>query len=178
MSDYGLNDIENLAEEYSKAHDALSDQVATVNTELAAVKARHRHELKRLASVAANTKADLVAAIQDSPDLFKRPKTRTFSGIKVGYRKAKGKLKWDDAGKVVKAIKRLYDDRIGVLIRTKEEPNKEALEKLPAKELKQLGITVIQDSDEVVAKPTEGEIDKLVDALLEDREKSEDAEAA
>lgn len=173
-----MNDIEILAEEYSKAHDALADKVNQANAELQAVKTKYRHDLKRLASNAANTKADLIAAIEESRELFSRPKTRTFHGIKVGLRKAKGKLKWDSAEKVVKAIKRIYDDRIGTLIKVEEKPNKDALEKLPAADLKKLGITVIDSGDQVVAKPAEGEIDKMVDALLEDMDKGEDRDAA
>ncbi|MEX2524469.1 MAG: host-nuclease inhibitor Gam family protein [Gammaproteobacteria bacterium] len=169
-----MNDIEILAEEYSKAHDALADKVSQANAELQAVKRKYRHELKSLASNAANTKADLIAAIEESRELFRKPKTRTFHGIKVGLRKAKGKLKWTDAEKVVKAIKRVYDDQIGTLIKTTEKPNKDALEKLPAAELKKLGITVEDSGDQVVANPAEGEIDKMVDALLEGMEQQEE----
>lgn len=54
-------------------------------------------------------------------------------------------------------------------------PDKEALEKLSAKELKPLGIDVVAAGDVVVIKDTVSETSKLVDALL-NGDKSEDGE--
>ncbi len=75
-------------------------------------------------------------------------------------------------------IERIYDDEIGTLVRTRKEPNKQALAELPAADLKKLGVTIVDAGDEVVIRPVDGDIDRLVDALMSDEEVVALAEAA
>lgn len=50
----------------------------------------------------------------------------------------------------------------------KKKPAKDALKQLGVKDLARLGVTLIDAGDEIVIKPVDGEIDKLVNALLKD----------
>ena len=56
------------------------------------------------------------------------------------------------------------------LIKTVETPQKKALEKLSAAELKKLGVTVGDDEDVVVVRSMDSEIDKIVKLLLDTEE--------
>ena len=57
----------------------------------------------------------------------------------------------------------------------REEPIRKALSELTVTELKRLGVTVEEADDQVVIKPTDSEVDKLVGKLLEDAERFEAA---
>ena len=45
-------------------------------------------------------------------------------------------------------------------------------------ELKRIGVTVEETGDQIVIKPTDSEVDKLVNALLADAERIESEQAA
>ncbi len=163
-----IHTIEQLTAEYAAAHRALAGFATELDDELQHIKRQRRERLNALISQAADAKLKLKAAIEQAPALFDKPRTRILHDIKVGFRKGKGRLKWQSAVGVINKIKQLFDDECGVLIKTEEKPNKDALEKLPTAELKRLGITIEGAGDQVVIRPVEGDIDKLVDALLVD----------
>ena len=78
----------------------------------------------------------------------------------------KGAISFEDADSVVARIKKHFPDQVDVLIRTKEEPVKDALSNLSAADLKKIGVTVSEAGDKCVVKPVDSEVDKMVDALL------------
>ena len=92
----------------------------------------------------------------------------TFHGVRIGFMKGKGKIEWDDGEQVVKLIKKHFPAQADALIATTEKPVKAALQQLAAADLKRLGITVEESGEVIFVKPVDGEIEKLVDALLED----------
>lgn len=165
-----LTEIEVLTKRYADAHTVLCDHVAALNAELEAIKRARLRCLKIAVNAAAEHKAALSAAIQDSPDLFVKPRTVVCHGVRVGYQKGKGVLNWDDPDTVVDRIERLFKDQADVLITTTKVPNKTALLALTAGELKRLGCTVTGDGDAVVIRPTDSEVDRIVAALLKDAE--------
>jgi hypothetical protein len=71
---------------------------------------------------------------------------------------------------VVERIRALFPKQADTLIKVTHAPVKSALQLLPAGELKRLGITVIDTGDQVFIQAADGEIEKLVDALLKDSE--------
>lgn len=88
--------------------------------------------------------------------------------MKVGYQKGKGTISFEDADSVVARIKKHLPDQADVLIKLKETPVKDALAQLSAADLKKIGVTVSEAGDQVVIKPVDSEVDKMVDALLKD----------
>jgi hypothetical protein len=165
-----MNEIETLTRSYSDARGVLSDTVAALNFELDQVKRNYLTQIKQQVGKAKERQAELRAAIEANADLFTKPKPRTqiFYGVKVGFRKATGKIQFDDPDQVVKLIRRQFPDQFDVLVKTTETPIKSALEALPAVTLKKLGIEVNETGDVVMIKDAAGEVDKLVAALLKD----------
>lgn len=170
-----LSHIEQLARGYSVARAQLAECVTELEEQIAHLKRARMFKLRRLIEKTAKSHDELSAAIQESPGLFERPRTHLFHGVRVGFRKAKGKLSWDKADQVVKLIRRHLPEQAETLIKTTEAPLKEPLAQLTAAELKRLGVRVGEDSDEVLIKPADSDIDKLVDALLDDAGESEGA---
>jgi DNA-binding transcriptional MocR family regulator len=164
-----LSLVEKLAEIYAKKRAVLKGIVAKIQLEIAQANSRHSVALRKAATETRDARAALEEAIEAAKPEFVKPKTRTFHGIVVGFRKLIGKLTWSDADAVVKLIKKHFADKTDLLIKTTETPAKETLEKLPAEDLKKLGVSVGQDSDVVVIKAGTDPIDKLVEALLKDK---------
>ncbi|WP_413206746.1 host-nuclease inhibitor Gam family protein [Rhodospirillum sp. A1_3_36] len=161
-----LADIEALTKKYSDAHRALKDEVAGLEDEINAIKRRRIARLRALVDTSATAYAVLSAAIEDAPELFVKPKTLVFHGIKIGFSKGKGKLEYADAAKVVQLIRKHFEDKFDDLVKVEEKPVRGALNLMSVAELRKIGVTVVEAGDEVVIKATDGEIDKMVDALL------------
>lgn len=165
-----MESIEHLTEEYACARSRLAVEVQALQDEIEAVKRRRLAAIKAALVAARTARDDLQAEVENSPDLFKRPKSRIFHGVKVGFMKGKGKLVFANEAKVVAAIKRQLPDQAEHLIKVTEKPVRKALEQLDTKQLKRLGISIEETGDEVVIKPVDGDVDKLVSALLTDSE--------
>lgn len=170
-----INEIEKLTKDFSEARRALAEKVHDIEDQMNAIKRRYLSALRKLIEAAAERSALLKSAIEESPELFEKPRTFIFHGVKVGMQKQKGELLWDDNDKVVELIKKYFKDQVDMLIKTVETPLKKPLAQLSAADLKKLGVTVEKDSDVVVIKSTDSEIDKLVSALLKDAEDIEEA---
>ena len=163
-----LDAIEQLTKDYAAARGLLEDHVAGLLKEIEAVKARKAKKLRALIIDAVEAEALLWAMIQDSPQCFKRPKTHVFHGIKVGFKKGKGSLTWKNLDMVIRLIHKHFPDLEDTLIRTKYEPDKQALGKLTGDALKKIGVKVGDDSDTVLIKPVEGEMEKTVKAFIKE----------
>lgn len=173
-----LADIERHTRHYAKARDLLASRVQALQDEIAAAKRHKLSGIKKAVAAAAEARDKLHAAIEDSPELFERPRTLVIVGIRVGYAKGSGKLSFDHAGKVVQRIRRHFPEQAEVLIKTTETPIRKALGGLSVAELKRIGVTVEEAGDQVVIKPTDSEVDKLVNVLLADAERIESEQPA
>jgi hypothetical protein len=154
--------------DFARRRAALYDRLSVLEAELQSVKRRHLKAIKRCTALAAESEATLRAAIEDAPDLFAKPKTHILHGIKVGYRKGLGALDWEDDEELVRRIEKLFGDLAGDYLIVKKTPSAEALEACDATTLKRLGVSVGDDGEQVVIKPVETAIEKLVKALLKD----------
>ena len=163
-----IDHIDALARDYADRHRELAESVRRLNAFIADAKSRRLPVIRQKVAEVAAAKACLVAAVEASPETFERPKTRILYGIRVGFAKAKGKVVIGDADTVIARIKRHLPRMVKQLITVKETPKKTALAELTAAQLKKLGVTVEDSRDQVVVTPTDSEIDKLVDALLDE----------
>ncbi len=168
--------IEKLTRNYADARERLAETVQALEDKIEAIKRQYLPGIKIQVGIATQEKADLKAAVEDSKELFAKPRTVIISGIKVGFEKGKGRIEWEDNDTVVRLIEKHFPDQAEVLVQTKKKPVKKALANLSASELKKLGIQVEDTGDQVVIKPTDSQIEKLVDKLL--KEKDEETEEA
>lgn len=167
-----LEHIQALTERYAEAHQALEGRVMTLQTRIEALKREALPEIR--AEVRRTTEAydQLRAAIGEHPELWTgKRRTVVIAGVRVGIMKGKGKMSWDDPGQVVRLIRRHFPEQAEAMIRVKEEPIKKALGQLSVAELRRIGVTVEDTEDQVVIKPTDDQVDKLVDKLLQDAER-------
>jgi hypothetical protein len=161
-----LQQIDGLAKDYSEARQRLRDLVNDLNDQIEAVKKKALPGIRRAVETTAARESTLRSAVQERTDLFKRPRSLVFHGIKVGFQKAKGQLLWEDDGVVVKALKKLFPEAWETYVQVIEKPMKSALAGLAGADLKRIGVTVTNDTDEVLIKSTDSDIDKLVNAWL------------
>lgn len=164
-SPIALTDIEALTRKYADAREELSDLLRAMNEKLEQVKRATLPRCRELVNRTAEREAKLRAAVEDAPDLFQRPRTVIFHGVKVGFQKGKGVLDIPDADRTLEKIKTLLENPAN-FIRITETPDKQALAQLPVADLRKLGCTLTETGDQVVIKPVDGEVDKIVNALL------------
>lgn len=169
-----LTEIERLTKDYALARAALREKVEALNEEIERLKRQRLPQIRKLVEQASERQQALHVAIEESPELFKKPRTVIFHGIKVGYQKGRGELVWEDDETVVKLIYKHFPDQADTLIKTIQKPLKTALAQLSVQDLKKIGITVVDTGDEVIIKATDTEIDKLVNALLDEVKKTEE----
>jgi hypothetical protein len=173
--DTTLLDIEQSTKKFAEAYAELSDFVTELNDAVEAVKRARLKIIKAAVEKAAHRRATLETLIDGNRHLFIKPRTIIMHGIKVGLRKGAGGIEFDDPDKVVELIEKYFPDDIDLLIHIEKTPNKEALANRPAADLKRLGVEVKDTTDQVVIKPTDTEVDKIVTALLKDATEQEAA---
>lgn len=164
-----LAEITAEAKLHEEARMLLGDRVRAYQDGLAALARNHMPGIKRALNRAADIEGRLRNLVEAHPGSFVKPKTHVLHGAKIGYEKAKGKITIEHPDKVVERIKRNYPaEQAELLIHREEKPNKKALDKLPANELKRLGCTVHDGGEQVIVRPVDGTVEKMVKALLKD----------
>jgi len=164
-----MGDIEETAEQYRGVRDDLSARVTEMEREVEDVKRRHMPAIRELAGRATDLQAKLREQVREAQGVFtQQQRTITVSGIRVGWRKTTGKVKIRDGKRTAELIRKHFPDRYDDLVQVEYKPVKSALAKLSAGELQKLNVSLEGGHDEVVIKPQDSEIDKIVDKLLED----------
>ena len=156
--------------DFADKHQTLSGLVQALQDDIETVKRQHLPAIKAAADDVAESQAVLHSTIKDSPGYFQKPKTMVISGVRVGFKKEKGKLVFDDEETVIRLIRKHLPDIAETLIKENESVLKTPLGNLKVAELKKLGVTVTDDTDQVQIKPVGSDIDKLVAALLAEGE--------
>jgi hypothetical protein len=172
-------EIEKMAREFSDSRKILRERVETLDDHIRSLKKRYLPGIRSAVEAAKERQASLSAAIKESKELFVKPRTMILFGIRFGFEKQKGTLSWADKSAVVKLIKKLFPDSWETYVKIKETPMKKTLATLPSADLKKLGFEVTDTDDAIFIKPVDSEVDKLVDALLNEKtEAMEDEEEA
>lgn len=167
-----LEDIERLALEHREDRDALINAIDAMNDDIERVRKGYMISIRPLIIQTARSSTELRDAVESAPELFTKPKTQTFHGIKVGFQKQKGKISFADAAKVVAMIRKHLKGKFKSLVKVTEAPDKNALANLSGVELKKIGCTVTEDTDAPIVRPVESEAEKAVTALLKDAEEA------
>lgn len=161
-----IEDIITLTSYLRRERDILSDRVARLNDELATIQNRLMPGIRSVVNTVAERHADLKNAIDESRFLFVKPRSIVANGLRIGVRKGRGGLVIEDVERTLALIKKHFPKQVDTLIKTKETPNRDAIEDLEAGELKKIGCEVEGTGDVVMIKPTDGAVDKLVKAML------------
>lgn len=171
-----LAEIEQQAAEYAAARAALTDRVAILQAEIDALTRREMPCIRQAVEAAASHHDLLHHAIEAAPDLFEKPRTQIFSGIRCGYMTGKARVEIPDEAETIRRIRaQLPADQAQLLIAVSERVDKRAVADLTAADLKRLRIRVEPGADDIVIKPTDSAVDKIVAALLKDAERIEQA---
>lgn len=173
-----LIQIDQITKEYATERTKLSDRIRFLEDEINTLKRKRLPGIKNSVQTVLEKQEDLKAALEESRQLFEKPRTIVFHGVKVGFQKAKGKLSWNDDAQVIKLIKKHLPDQEEILIKKTEKPSKDALLNLSAENLKKIGVSISEAGDVVVIKSTDSEIDKFVEALLKEDDPTSAEEAA
>lgn len=170
-----VKELEVVSKDYADARLVLSDRVRALEDELEATRRKYLPTIRHAANKAKALHETLKNAVDESRDLFKKPKTMTVHGIKFGLQQSKDDISWEDEEQVIKKIKKMMVDRVDVLINTKESLCKTALKQLPIADLKKIGVLSVEGSEQILIKDTNSDIDKFVQKLLDE---SSDVETA
>ncbi|HUS37337.1 MAG TPA: hypothetical protein VM680_18465 [Verrucomicrobiae bacterium] len=163
-----LQDIERFTGNYAQARAQLVKHIKTLNDKIAGVKATLMIPIRQCIPPVADRHQFLFDAIAESPALFVKPRTRTFDNIKVGLQKQKGAFIIADPERTKELIAKHYPDRLDELAPSERTLSKKALGNMTGAELKKIGVEVEADTDAVIIKPTDSDVDKAVAALLAD----------
>ena len=168
-SEITLPVLELAAKQFAADRADLAAQVQNLNSAIEALKRSAVPLIKRRVNAAAESHAKLSALIDQARHLFVKPRTIVCHGIKLGLQKGKGGIDWDDDEKLIQLIKKNFSqDEADLLVKTTEKPIVSALEDLDVATLKWLGCRVLDTGDQVLIKPADSQVDKLVTALLKD----------
>ena len=166
-----LYEIETLTKSFADVRSELSEVVSALNAEIERAQRKRLASIKTMVGRCAEKRDALKVAIESEPALFVQPRTYIFHGIKVGLTKGKGGIEWEDDDQLVRLIEKQFKDQpdlLDVLIKTTKKPLAKGLAQLDVDALKKLGCTVEETGDQVVIKPTDSAVDKVVNALLKD----------
>lgn len=166
-----INVIEMQCESLRADQDQLSAVMGKLNAELEKVKRKHLADLRTAVSKVASSRVVLRETIDDCRDLFAKPRSRMFHGIKVGLRKGKGNIDIADEAKAIAYIEEHFHDDVQALVKTTKRVNKAALGDLEAADLRRAGITLSDTGDEIVIKDEDGEIEKMVNKMIKEQER-------
>jgi len=155
--------------------EALSEELGLLSKTVSATQTKMRKVLSD-ARAGIETRTERINALEEkiralidgNRSAFKKPKTRTLGGIRVGLRRKTGKVVYDcDDDTMVARIRDAFGRSAGPYLETKSVPVKDALRNLPEEERKKLGVQIVDDTDEVQVKPAESDARKLAAALLD-----------
>lgn len=182
-----MTDLEKLqanALQLSHHTDELRAELLLLDAELTAAKDAHMLAIRTLTRKVIKSQAALADGIKAQPALFAKPRTYIVEGIKFGLRKQVGKMDWADDVQLVKRVDKLFAK--GEITPAQHEQVVEVryavvakgLEKLDAKTLKRLGVTVEADSDAIEIKSVDSDTERMVKAIIKDAAKDAANDAA
>ena len=161
-----LNDLTGLTKTYADSRDELYQAVRDLNDQIEKIKRHALPRLRRLKDATANHTIVLASAIDQNRHLFASPRSLVLYSTKIGLQKHPGGLTWTDPAEVCAKIHKIYGADASTLLHITELPNKQALNKLAVGELRKIAVEVTKDTDLVVIKTTDSELDKLIDKML------------
>jgi len=166
-----------LANTLSAEQKELASNIKTYQAAMQSAEDQHMPYIMEKTHKVIEARDALQQFIEANPGLFVKPKTRTVSNIRFGMKKLPGKMKWKNNDALCASIGKMVKNGeidatlLPQLIKTTHKPVVAGLEKLDAKLLKRLGVAVGKDTEAPFIKCIDSEIEKAVDALIEQASK-------
>src|ERR1051325_3143120 len=107
-----LTEIDSLTKSFADVRAELADVVGILNLEIEHAKRKRLADIKRLVARCADKHGALKAAIEAAPELFEKPRTHVFHGIKVGFRKGTGSVDWEGDEQVAKLVEKHFPEQL------------------------------------------------------------------
>ncbi len=161
-----LQKIENLCGKHAEAVTALANKIAKVDAAILKIANAAQAEVAVLVKAVTKSEKALSKLLEANPELFEKPRTQTFSGIKVGFNKSKDTIEIEDTDKTCALIKKHFPEMEGTLIKCSEAPVNSALLNLQPGQLKKVGAKKIDGKDQMVLKPADSNLAKIVSAQI------------
>ena len=130
-----LHGVQRAAERYADARSRLKGRMESLQRTVDDATRAVLPAIQEAAAAAEDARAALETEIAHAPDAFVKPKTRTCSGIKVGFRAGRERVEWDDDKSLVSRIRSLFPAQFEGLVKTTEKPVSAALAALSAEQL-------------------------------------------
>jgi hypothetical protein len=161
-----LTKIENKTKKYADVYSDISRHVTIMRNEVEAAENRCLPNIKTLLVKLKAAGEDLRLEINDNKHLFVKPKTIILHNFRIGIMKGKGKKEFNNAN-TIKLIRKWFPPvEQKQLIETKEKVVSSALDTLPAPDLKKIGVEIKDAHDEIIIRPVDSEIKKVIDKII------------
>lgn len=165
----GMLGIEVATKRYAAERENLAAIVDRVQQDLEGIRKEALPGIKRAVAKTAAARAELAGLIEGAPELFEKPRTVVFYGVKVGLQKGKGLIEFEDEERVIRLIRSKLPERAESLVGSESFVRKGLLKELSVAELKLIGCTVEETADQVVIRAVDGEVEKVVQTLLAEK---------
>lgn len=163
-----LETIDCLAKTHAENRDVLASRLQSLQDEIDAITKKRMRGIRLALRAAAASEAALRDTISENPELFNKPRTRVFYGIKLGLQKGKGEVVIANKPRTVQLIAKHLTSQYEDLVKITHTPIASAVGKLPAAQLRKIGVEVRNSGDQIVLKPVDSALDKQVAALLKE----------
>lgn len=164
-----LDSIDILTQSHASNYELLAAEMRDMQAQIDGIKNAHLPAIRALVVRTKASHAVLSDAIMANVAVFESPRTRQMHGFKVGIRKQVGSMVFIDQEKAIKLVEKMLPELAETVIDVKKSINKAAAGQLSARDLKSIGGEITDPVDEVVIKPTAGDVEKLVNALIDEK---------
>lgn len=167
QGDVDMTNIETAASLLADAKRTLEVELQRADAKLAKVREECSDRLKAAATDVKSCEEDLLALVRHAPALFAKPQSVEFDGVKVGWRKSKGRLELPEHDALIKRIDdQLTPQQRKSVLKVKVSVLKGGLAKLSGEILKKLGVTLTGAGPEPFVSFPKSATEKLVDWWL------------
>jgi len=108
----------------------------------------------------------LYRAIAENPELFAKPKTQIFEGIRVGIMQGKGSVQVEDDELTITLIEKKMQDKADLLIKTTKSLVKTAIAQLSDEERAKIHVQIIGKESRVVITSVDAAVNKILNSII------------
>lgn len=169
--------IEEGARELAAARRTLEQELQRAEVRLSKVRLESVDRLRDAAKAVRTEEAALLMLVERAAPLFKRPQSIEIDGVRVGWRKGKGRLELPPKEDLIKKITDvLTAAQKKSVLKVKTSVLKGPLAKLPGEILKKLGVSVTGAGQEPFVTYPATDTEKLIDWWLNPSASSAEAD--
>lgn len=167
QAEVDMTAIELTAKRLADAKRVLESELQRADQKLAKVREECGERLKAAALAVSSQEAELRDLARRAPALFQKPQSVEFDGVRVGWRKGKGRLELPAADVLIKRINaQLTLKQKQSVLKVKITVLKGPLAKLSGEILKKLGVNLTAAAQEPFVSYPKSATEKLVDWWL------------